>query len=591
MAAALPLLASAAAAFVGAVVLTLVVRAAARRYGIVARPRQDRWHRSPTALLGGVGIYGAFLAAYLAFGRGAPVTDVIVLIGTAMCAVGLIDDVYRLKPYAKLVVQVAAAGAAVSFGLRLPWTSSDALDALVTVVWLVGITNAVNLLDNMDGLAAGITAIAAGFLLVNFVLNEQYAEAAVPAALIGAALGFLVFNFHPASIFMGDSGSMFVGFVLAATALASEYGRSRGVVAVLSTPVLILLLPIFDTCLVTATRRLSGRAITRGGRDHTSHRLVALGMSERRAVLTLYGFAGACGALAVGIRFLGTDIALLLIPAVAVAVLFVGLYLGKLAIYDTAQHVPPESTVIRALADFHYKRRVFEVLLDGVLVALAYYASYLLRFDGALPPEQLAIFVETLPFVIAVQLALFLVTGLYRGLWRYVGIDDLLVIARAVGLAVVAAAVPVFALYGFRSGASRVVFVLEAIVLFLLVTGTRVSFRLLRRMIGDNTVAPGEGRRPILIYGAGDGGELLVREILNNGGYGFAPVGFIDDDTRKVGKLLHGLPIYHGDALVEVARRLGVTDVVVSSSKVSDARVEELREAGVTMKRMRILVE
>ena len=182
------------------------------------------------------------------------------------------------------------------------------------------------------------------------------------AAVLGSAvLGFLVFNFNPASIFMGDSGSMFLGFMLSGTALLSETGRFRGLTSVLLTPVLILLIPIFDTCVVTITRKLSGRPISQGGRDHTSHRLVALGMSERRAVLMLYAFAAVSGMLALMVRLLETSIAIAVVPAFALLALFLGLYLGQLRIYEDGE--PPQGLrIINAFADFTYKRRIFEVL-------------------------------------------------------------------------------------------------------------------------------------------------------------------------------------------------------------------------------------
>src|ERR1044072_6955462 len=151
----------------------------------------------------------------------------------------------------------------------------------------------------MDGLAGGVSFISCLFLTITFLLNGQMTEAMLPALLGGAVLGFLAFNFSPASIFMGDCGSMFLGFMLSGTALLSATGRFRNLASVLLTPVLILMIPIFDTCMVTITRKLSGRKISQGGRDHTSHRLVALGLSERRAVLVVYLFGAVTGAGAV----------------------------------------------------------------------------------------------------------------------------------------------------------------------------------------------------------------------------------------------------------------------------------------------------
>src|ERR1044072_5281936 len=150
----------------------------------------------------------------------------------------------------------------------------------------------------MDGLAGGVSFISCLFLTITFLLNGQMTEAMLPALVGGAVLGFLAFSFSPASIFMGDCGSMFLGFMLSGTALLSNTGRFRSVTSVLLTPVLILLIPIFDTCMVTVTRKLSGRPVSQGGRDHTSHRLVALGMTQRPAVIMVYFLAVLSGGLA-----------------------------------------------------------------------------------------------------------------------------------------------------------------------------------------------------------------------------------------------------------------------------------------------------
>ncbi|HEY6329960.1 MAG TPA: MraY family glycosyltransferase, partial [Blastocatellia bacterium] len=307
-------------AILAAVGLTYVVRAFAIRVGMVCPPRPDRWHSKPTALLGGIAIYASFLLCYLALAPKQPAAYVVLACATLLFLTGLLDDLIEIKPYAKLIVQVAAASIVAYYGIQLHWTKYVAINEFLTIVWLVGITNAINLLDNMDGLAGGITVISCAFLGLTFFINGQIGLAVMVGMLGGAAVGFLAFNFQPASIFMGDCGSMFLGFLLGATALLSEYGRSRNLGAVLFTPVLILAIPIFDTCVVTVTRKLSGRPISQGGRDHTSHRLVALGLPERRAVLMLYLMAALSGALALLVRLLDTEVALLLVPGFALVV-------------------------------------------------------------------------------------------------------------------------------------------------------------------------------------------------------------------------------------------------------------------------------
>src|SRR5215469_12535392 len=289
-----------------------LARSLALRIGFVAIPRQDRWHRKPTPLLGGAAIYAAFVLAFIVFTPSLSSAYPILAASTLLFLTGMIDDAIHLKPPAKLVMQFIGAATLVYSGAHLPWVNYLWINDVLTIFWLVGMTNAINLLDNMDGLAGGVSLIACVFLAITFVINGQTGAATLAALLAASALGFLVFNFHPASIFMGDCGAMFLGFLLGGISLLSDYGRSRNLAAVLFTPALILAIPIFDTCVVTVTRKLSGRPISQGGRDHTSHRLVALGMSERRAVLLLYLLSAISGTLALIVRLLDIEVALLL---------------------------------------------------------------------------------------------------------------------------------------------------------------------------------------------------------------------------------------------------------------------------------------
>lgn len=581
------ILASLSALLLG-VVLTLIARAVSPRVGMVAGPRRDRWHQEPTPLLGGVAIYAAFVIGFFVFAPKLPGIYAILGAATLLFVTGLVDDAVHIKPYAKLVLQMIAAATLVSFGLHLPWGNYAWINDVLTIFWLVGITNAINLLDNMDGLAGGVSLIASVFLTITFLINGQTSLAVLPAILGGAVLGFLVFNFNPASIFMGDSGSMFVGFVLAGTALLADTGRFRSLTSVLLTPVLILMIPIFDTCFVTVSRKLSGRPISRGGRDHTSHRLVALGVSERRAVLMLYLFAAVCGVLALAVRWLETTVVLVLVPLFALLVLFLGLYLGKVRVYEEGEQ-PEGLRIINAIANFSYKRRIFEVLLDTALIALAYYGAFVLRWDGRLPDEQLQIFLKTLPLVIIIQMAFFLFGGVYRGLWRYVGITDFVMIAKAVLSGATATTVIVFVMYWSR-GPSRAVALLDLLLLLVFVTLSRVSFRMLKAMIVGRGSKVSNGK-PILIYGAGDGGELLIREILNNPDHQYSPVGFIDDDARKAGKVIHGYRIFEIGELPNLINAYGIREVLISSFKVPEARLDRLRRMGVGLKKLSIRIE
>ncbi|HXG95301.1 MAG TPA: hypothetical protein VNN73_23400 [Blastocatellia bacterium] len=568
--------------------LTVVARRVANKIGYVAAPSDNRWHAKATPLLGGAAIYLSFMLSYLVFAPKKASILPLLAAGSIMFVAGLIDDRYHIKPYTKLIIQLVAATTLVYFGFHLPWVEYTWVNDVLTIFWLVGITNAVNLLDNMDGLAGGISLIACLFLTVVFFLNGQTTEALLPMALAGAALGFLFFNFKPASIFMGDSGSLFLGFMLSGLALLSETARFSNLTSVLLTPVLIFLIPIFDTCIVTVTRKMSGRPVSQGGRDHTSHRLVALGVSERRAVLTFYVFALASGMVGLSLRWLKGPVVAALVPGFALVVLAAGFYLGKVRVYREEEE-PKGVPIFNAIFDFTYKRRIFEVLLDVVLIALAYYGAYLLRWDGEMGDEQLGIFLKTLPVMIIVEISFLLFGGVYRGLWRYAGIEDLLRIVRSVFAGATMSIIVVFLMYRFH-GPSRVVFLLNLLLLLILISASRLSFRMLKAvMLGPAQAHP--DARPVLIYGAGDGGELLIREILNNPLHLYAPVGFIDDDERKAGRVLHGYPIFANHELPDLVRFYNIKDVIVSNRAVPAARLDFLRALGLSLKKVSVRIE
>jgi UDP-GlcNAc:undecaprenyl-phosphate/decaprenyl-phosphate GlcNAc-1-phosphate transferase len=578
-----------------ALALTPVVRRLARRFRFVAKPKVDRWHKKPTAMMGGVAIWLAVIITYLTLvphtGQGWAV------IGAAsfLFLVGLIDDLLHIKPYQKLIGQVIGAAIVVNYGLVLPWTRSLPANMVITIFWLIGITNAVNLLDNMDGLATGIAAIASSFLTFNFIAGNQPIEAMMMAVFAAALLGFLVYNSNPASIFMGDSGSMFIGFFLASAALVNiPGGRSRSFVPVLAVPILVLFIPIFDTTFVTILRKLSGRAASQGGRDHTSHRLVALGMSERRAVWMLYGLAALSGLLAVMVRSAKSDVSLALIAGFTLALTLLGVYLAGVKGYDEEAQVRDarEKPLYAFLVDFSYKRRIFEVLLDVVLIVLAYWSAYAIKFEPFSDSPAWKLFLRTLPVLVVVRLAAFLFFGVYRGIWRYTSIDDLMAFAKAVVAGSIVSVIIV--LFKFRfEGYSRAIFVIDALVMLLLLAGSRIAFRFFRQVL---PAAKGDHALRVLIYGAGDAGELLLRELLNNRDLGYAPVGFMDDDPKKQGKVIHGFRVFGGNGLLKrIVGEQQVEQVLISSPRISEERIAEIwRECeaqNIELKRMSIKIE
>ncbi len=289
------ILVSAALAFVA----TPATRWLAARWGAVAQPGIRRVHRSPVPLLGGIALYLGVTLAFVAFGRSDWLTEGLGILGgaTLMFLTGLWDDRFGLSPRVKLGANVAAGLFLIAFGVQVRLFDFWPLDWAITLVWVVGITNAVNLMDNMDGLAAGITATGAAVFFGLAAAQGQGLVASLAAALFGSAVGFLFYNFAPAVSFMGDAGAYPLGFLLAALAIKLEF-TTLPLASTWMAPILVLGVLIFDTTLVTVSRLRRGLPVSQGGSDHTSHRLVQLGLSRPRAVLTLYVAALALGALA-----------------------------------------------------------------------------------------------------------------------------------------------------------------------------------------------------------------------------------------------------------------------------------------------------
>jgi UDP-GlcNAc:undecaprenyl-phosphate GlcNAc-1-phosphate transferase len=456
------------------------------------------------------------------------------------------------------------------FGYRLNWLSSITGDTLLTLVWLVGITNAFNLLDNMDGLAAGMAAITAGFRLWFFLMDGDLGGARLMAGFLGAATGFLVWNFPPARIFMGDAGSLFLGFFLSGACIVGEFAYSRGVAAVLGLPVLLLLIPIFDTTFVTLTRLVTGRPVALGGRDHTSHRLVALGVGERQALGWLWGISILSGLLAVGSYRYGFGSTVVLLTLLLVGLCLFGVHLSQVQMVP-ANGRDPERPMVRLVADFPFKRHVATVANDLTLIVVAYYSAYLLRFEGAVEGEQ-AVFLQTVAPVIVFQISALAWFGAYRGLWRYTGLSDLVRLMQ--GAAAGSAAAVLFFVFTTRfEGLSRAVFVLDWLLLVVLLSGSRLSFRLLGQLLRR---APPEHRR-VLIYGAGDGGELAVRALRSDPSLGRDPVGFLDDDRSKVGSRIHEVPVLGDlDVVPDLLATHRIGEVIVASGKIPAARLQRL---------------
>lgn len=261
----------------------------ATRFGFIDKPSIRKIHVEPVPLLGGVAIYLGCVIALFLFDRFYVPQLVSILVGaTFVSFLGLWDDRHPLRPFLKLAGQCLAASIPVLSGIQVHFLHYPVLDLIVTFLWIIGITNAMNLLDNMDGLSGGVAMVASIFFFLLAVMNGQYLVASLAASLLGGCIGFLYYNLNPANVFMGDTGSLFIGFMLAMIGIKLRFPHNSDLITWMI-PVIVLGVPIFDTVLVVISRlRRKLNPFTTPGKDHISHRLVAMGITRREAVLILY---------------------------------------------------------------------------------------------------------------------------------------------------------------------------------------------------------------------------------------------------------------------------------------------------------------
>lgn len=573
--------------------LTPLVCRLAVAIGAVDRPGERKVHEVPIPRLGGVGVVlSGILTLVIAMHLDRVVGHIVasdllswtpMLIGGAIIfLVGVWDDLKPVPAWVKFFFQAVAACVPILLGIRVDRISifgGGTLDLGIlalpfTFLWIVGLTNAFNLIDGLDGLAAGLASIAAGTCAAIFILRGDPQDALFLLILVGALGGFLWYNFNPARIFLGDSGSLLIGYLLAVTSITGSQKGATALAVVI--PLLVFGLPILDTVLSMIRRFVAGLRVMRphkapfkekiliakmmfeGDQGHIHHRLIALGFSHRHAVLALY-------AIAVGLSCMALLSVLAQYRNAGIILIAVGLatYVGirKLGYQEVA--FLRTGTLLRWYEQMTFNRRFFLGFLDLILIGSAYWISFVLKYEFLWTVDIKNWYLGAWPLVLLAQMGIFSVFGLNVGVWRAVGIGDLMRVVVAAGSAVALSCI--FSLVYLPPPGVITFFCIDFVVLVALMGGARSTYRIL------NYVREREGlvREGVLIYGAGEGGQLLLQGLLQNPQLGLKPIGFLDDDSTLLGRTVNRLPVFGGGHHIEaILDAFAVTSVIVSSEKI-----------------------
>jgi len=587
-------------------IITPLVRILAKRAGIFDVPSKRKVHRKPIPLLGGIPLFISLnLTLFLAVILNntyikeflLPRWRVLLAGQIIILAIGIYDDIKKLKPHVKFLFQVFVGSLLVLFGFGIhgisnPFTGNAIQLGIffipITIIWVVGITNALNLVDGLDGLAAGTSLIVCATIFAIAFFNQSIGIALVSLILAGSISGFLRYNFHPAKIFLGDSGSLFLGFLLAVISIEGSY-KSATLVAVLA-PILALGFPIMDTLLTMIRRFLKsirmvdypyekgklkalfskGFSIFEPDKDHVHHRLLKLGYSHRRAVLILYGL---CVILCV-LAFLTVSLKNLNIILVLGAIIIAFLIGIKSLKYQEFKIL--ENGLLLPLFNFPViNKKLFQASFDLFAISFSYYLSFILVFKGFGGYEK-HLFIQTLPLVLIMKILVFYISGLYKGSWMYSALEDILKIVKSVVLSSLGSIFALLLFFGIKPFSGFIFFVIDFYLVISLVVGFRISYKVIYSFYNQNSANRG---KKIFIYGAGKKGSILLREIRHNDSYFYLPVGFIDDDLEKKGRMLHDCPILGSvEDLEKLMRKNEISEILISTGKIGKEKIKKLTE-------------
>ncbi len=593
-------------ALILAYALTPDIARLCNRLGMVDRPDARRLHKKVTPRGGGIVIIGAFLATcgvvfYQMDGRlpgiqGQEFLHLFLFPVLVLAVVGLLDDRFGLNPWIKLAGQAGAVTLAISLGLKINrifgWSLPVWLDIGLTLLVVLAAINAFNLIDGMDGLAAGLALIAALGLAIGFGLQREPLSVLVMLALAGACLGFLNFNFHPASIFLGDTGSMFLGYVIAAIAIHTS--NKATTLATLALPFVALGVPFLDTLLAiwrrAVRRALQGHGqISRADLDHLHHRILKMGLSPRASVLILFSLAsGLVIAALAAVAFTNLSLAIMMLTFGAVMYVIIR-HLAFLEIWESEKFIRSQVRLIRNPT----VAAIFYPVADAGLFSLCVVLAHAVHASSNDIPASAGRgpILEMLPYLVGIPVVGIALTGAYRRLWRRARPIEYLALLAGVSVAAGIGFALWTSIVGDPGGMGKNI----ELVFIGIAVPTVVLFRAAPRLILDlsqylrrsHLSEKTSGR--CLVYGAGEGMVLLLRsQVLTAGpieGARIPPpykvVGVLDDDPGLKGLTVWGYPVLGGlNTLASAAKKHGVAFVVVTTRLKEDRRAQLIKLAG-----------
>ncbi|MCG8528250.1 MAG: hypothetical protein MI748_17855, partial [Opitutales bacterium] len=444
---------------------------------------------------------------------------------TLIFVVGLLDDIYHLQPGVKLLGQLIAVSLVILLGLEYRFSSLHWLDILVSYLWFVGIINAVNLLDNMDGVSSGIVIIGSIGVCLMGIFGDY--ESIPQSVYVGGVLCFSVFGFWllnkpPARIFMGDSGSLLIGFVFAAISVPSELNGylipaeaesiSDNILRLFAS-ITLAAIPILDTSLVTVTRLMRGQSPSVGGKDHSTHRLAESGLTHWQTLKILYLVSAVCVSVAVFMT-LYPGFGYLIFAIVFIGMLMIAVYLASVRIQVAPIKKEGWQQLVTSIT---YRVPLLKMVVDVVLIGASFYLSYLLRFDFR-PDESLTLaMLEAIPVVVMCCLAVNFLFRIYEFSWRSAVFQDVFNFATVacVGTILSIATATLFSSFGI--GYSRGAYVIFGIVYFIALCGSRFSFRFMDEILLRLRMQQSpDGQIPLLIYGTTKETKFFLDEVLSD---------------------------------------------------------------------------